>query len=86
MLANELHIGRRDLNGSYDDGGLVDLNSAPVAVIAQICGIPVEVATTIVEFRDQRGQPFANVDELFVLADLPVSAWDRIRDRAVLLS
>jgi DNA uptake protein ComE-like DNA-binding protein len=86
LLANELHIGRPDLTRAYDDGGLVDLNSAPADVIAEVCGIPAEVAATIVEFRDRRDQPFANADELFVMADLPVSTWDRIRDRAVLLS
>jgi DNA uptake protein ComE-like DNA-binding protein len=85
LLADELRIGRPDLAGRYDDGGLVDLNSAPADVIAQICGIPAVVANAIVEFRDRRAQPFTNVDELFVMADLPVSTWDRIRDRAVLL-
>jgi DNA uptake protein ComE-like DNA-binding protein len=86
LLATELHIGRPDLTGDYDDGGLVDLNSAPADVIAEVCGIPAAVAATIVEFRAEREQPFANADELFVMADLPVSTWDRIRDRGVLLS
>jgi hypothetical protein len=85
LLAKELHIGRPDLTGDYNDGGLVDLNSAPADVIAQICDIPAEIAGTIVEFRDRSGQAFTNADELFVMADLPVSTWDRIRDRAVLL-
>lgn len=85
LLARELHIGRPDMARSYDDGGLVDLNSAPAEVIAEKCGIPGELAATIVDVRNQRGEPFANVDELFVVADLPVSTWDRIRDRAVLL-
>lgn len=85
LLARELHIGRPDMSRDYDDGGLIDLNSAPAAVIAEVCGIPAEVATAIVAARTDRGAPFANVDELFVVTDLPVSAWDRIRDRAVLL-
>ena len=85
LLARELHIGRPDMTRTYDDGGLVDLNSAPAEAIANMCGIPVDVAVTITGARDQRGEPFANVDELFVLVDPPVSTWDRIRDRAVLL-
>lgn len=85
LLARELHIGRPDLTRSYDDGGLVDLNGAPAHVIARVCGIPLDVATTIVDVRNGRGQPFSNVDELFVLADLAVTEWDRIRDRAVLI-
>jgi hypothetical protein len=85
LLARELHIGRPDLTRTYDDGGLVDLNSAPAKVIAETCGIPTEVAATIVDARNQRGEPFSNVDELFVITDLPVTTWDRIRDRAVLL-
>jgi hypothetical protein len=85
LLARELHIGRPDLTRTYDDGGLVDLNSAPAKVIAETCGIPTEVAATIVDARNQRSEPFSNVDELFVITDLPVTTWDRIRDRAVLL-
>ncbi len=85
LLARELHIGRSGVNSTYDDGGLVDLNSAPAEVIADTCGIPVDVAVTIVDARDDRGEPFANVDELFVMVSVPVSMWDRIRDRAVLL-
>lgn len=86
LLARELHIGRPDLPRTYDDGGLVDLNSAPAEVIAKACDVPAGVATAIVSTRESRGEPFTNVDELFVLADLPVATWDRIRDRAVLLS
>jgi hypothetical protein len=86
LLARELHIGRPDMTRTYDDGGLADLNSAPAEVIADMCGIPVAVAVTITDARYQRGEPFANVDELFVMVSPPVSTWDRIRDRAVLLS
>lgn len=85
LLARELRIGRPDLARSYDDGGLVDLNNAPAAVIAEACGIPADVAGAIVDARDRRGEPFSTVDELLVLADLPVNTWDHIRDRAVLL-
>ncbi|HEX3788312.1 MAG TPA: helix-hairpin-helix domain-containing protein [Pseudonocardiaceae bacterium] len=86
MLARELHVGRPDLARTYDDGGLVDLNTAPAHTIADVCGIPPEVGAAIVEARGRHGGSFANVDELLVIADLPTTTWDSIRDRAVLLS
>ncbi|HJP74850.1 MAG TPA: helix-hairpin-helix domain-containing protein [Pseudonocardiaceae bacterium] len=85
LLAQDLRVGRPDLEPEYDDGGLVDLNNAPAATIASVCGIKRALATAIVELREQHGA-FASVDEMLVLGDLPVSVWDRIRDRAVLLN
>jgi len=84
LLARELRIGRPDLTRDYDDGGLVDLNSAPAATIAQWCEIPLPAAEEIVRARQDAG--FATVDELLVMVTVPVSAWDRIRDRGLTLS
>jgi DNA uptake protein ComE-like DNA-binding protein len=50
-----------------------------------VCRIKPADAKAIVELREERGG-FANVDEMLVLVDLPVSAWDRIRDRAITTS
>ncbi|GAA5169770.1 hypothetical protein [Amycolatopsis dongchuanensis] len=44
LLAKELGIGRPDLERGYDDGGLVDLNSAPAEVLARICELTPEQA------------------------------------------
>jgi competence ComEA-like helix-hairpin-helix protein len=85
VLAQDLGVGRPDLGREYDDGGLVDINSAQAKDIATRCGIDLAQAEAIVELRDERGG-FANVDEMLVLVDLPVSAWDRIRDRAIIAS
>jgi hypothetical protein len=85
LMAHELHIGRPDLSHSYDDGGLVDLNSAPAPVIAQVCGIELDVATLIVDARS-RGVSFAAVEDVFAFADIPYPLWDRIRDRAVVIA
>lgn len=85
LIAQDLRVGRPDLNPEYDDGGLVDLNNAPAATIASVCGIGLAAATAIVELREKHGA-FANVDEMLVLGNLPLSTWDRIRDRAVLLN
>ncbi len=83
-LARELRIGRPDLPREYDDGGLVDLNSAPAAQIARRCDIPRELAERIVAAR-RAGAPFARVDDAFTYTDIPVGLWDRIRERAVAL-
>lgn len=84
-MARELRIGRPDLPRRYDDGGLVDLNSAPAPVIADVCGIDLEPAHRIVAAR-QAGVPFATVEDVFSAVDLPYPLWDRIRDRAVVVT
>lgn len=81
LMARELGIGRPDLAGDYDDGGLVDLASAPEPVIAEVCGLTPEQAAEIVSVRDT----LVTVDDVFSMVDLPVSTWDRIRDRAVVI-
>lgn len=85
LLARELRIGRPDIAREYDDGGLVDVNSAPAHVIAEVCGIPADAAAKIVNERDRQGGQFSNVDEIFIMTDMPVSQWDRVRDRAIAL-
>ncbi|SDC27242.1 hypothetical protein [Actinokineospora iranica] len=81
LMARELHIGRPDLDTTYDDGGLVDLATAPAPVIAEVCGLTAEESDRIAAARGT----FTNIDELLVLTDLPVHTWDRIRDRAVIV-
>jgi hypothetical protein len=84
QMARELHIGRPDLRRAYDDGGLVDLNHAPPQAIAAVCGIDPAVATLITAAR-ARGIPFASVDDVLAVVDVPYPLWDRIRDRAVVV-
>ncbi len=64
-LARQLGIGRPDLRRSYDDGGLVDVNSAPAAVLATLPGMTFELAEQAVEMRRSRG-PFVSADDLSV--------------------
>lgn len=85
-LARDLRIGRPDLPRQYDDGGLVDINTAPPSVIAHYCGIDDRAARQIERARSQRSIPFQSVDELLVFAELDVSLWDLIRERAVVYS
>lgn len=83
LLAHELRLGRPDLPRTYDDGGLVDLNTAPAHVIARTCGIEPEHAERIVACRS--AGRFAAVDDVLVWADLPYEVWDFVRDRGVVL-
>ncbi|MGI5504190.1 ComEA family DNA-binding protein [Lentzea sp. CA-135723] len=82
-LARDLRIGRPDLPRQYDDGGLVDINTAPAAVIAQCCGLDEVAARQIERARSRHSVPFSSVDELLVFAELDVNAWNVVRDRAV---
>jgi hypothetical protein len=85
LLARDLRIGRPDLGTAYDDGGLVDLNSAPPEVIARVCGIDLAAAAGIVATRCAVGW-FGAVDDVFALGNVPLPLWDRIRDRAVVIT
>jgi hypothetical protein len=83
-MARDLRIGRPDLPRAYDDGGLVDLNSAPPSVIADVCEIELAVATLIADARAPL--PFTTIDDVFSLVDIPYPLWDRIRDRAIVIA
>ncbi|GGM12148.1 BTAD domain-containing putative transcriptional regulator [Dactylosporangium sucinum] len=62
-IARELRIGRPDLSRTFDDGGLVDINTAPETIIASLHGIGPDDAQRIVADRYLRG-PLTSVDEL----------------------
>lgn len=84
LIARELRIGRPDLPGDYDDGGLVDLNNAPAAMIATACELTPQTADGIVTARIKCGG-FLTVEDLFSMADIPIGAWDMVRDRGVVI-
>jgi hypothetical protein len=82
-LARSLGIGRPDLGRGYDDGGLIDLNTAPAPVIAQVCGLDAALAEAIVAARLRQGGVFYNVDELLIAVRMPPSMEGELRERAV---
>lgn len=82
LIARDLRIGRPDLARNYDDGGLVDLNNAPAAVIASVCGLDTATAEVIVDIRTTVGG-LAAVDDVATV--VPYAALDRVRDRAIVL-
>jgi hypothetical protein len=82
-MARELGIGRPDLGRGFDDGGLVDINSAPAPVIARVCGLDQRQAEAIVAARTARGGSYFNLGELFVDLPLPESVQGTLTEHAV---
>lgn len=83
-MAYELGIGRPDVERTYDDGGLVDLNnvSADGLVLALRWDRP--VAEAYVSGRDLRGG-YASWDEVSALSGLELVLVERDAERLVLL-
>jgi hypothetical protein len=83
-LARDLRIGRPDLPRDYDDGGLVDVNHVPAAVLVSHLGLTESEARGVVAARDHLGL-FLDVDDLENLAEISPRTLDAIRDRVVVL-
>jgi hypothetical protein len=81
-MARELGIGRPDLRRDFDDGGLVDVNHAPAAVLATLPGLTPELAAKAVELRASRG-PFVSADELSLALALPPDAVPALADLTI---
>ncbi len=84
VLARDLGIGRPDLGRGYDDGGLVDVNSAPAEVIERVCMIDRSHALAIVAAREARGGYFT-VDEVPVYVHLPAHSAGQVQERGITL-
>lgn len=82
-LARELGIGRPDLRRGYDDGGLLDINTSPAALIADVVDIDLAYAEAIVAARERRGGNFFNVSEVLVDVDLPLHVRQQLEERAI---
>lgn len=83
-LAHDLRIGRPDLTRTYDDGGLIDVNHVPEAILVSHLGFSLDQARTVVDARGRIGG-FLNPDDLCSHAGLPIAQLDAMRDRIVLL-
>ena len=81
---HELGIGRPDLDGPFDDGGLVDVNHSPAEVLCELPGIDRGIADRIVSTRSELGG-FTSLDEMSVTLDLPPAKLDAISDRLLFL-
>ena len=80
-LARAAEIGRR---GGFDEGGVVDVNHAPVEDIADLPGIDAATARRIVAVRDDVGG-FSSLEDLGLTMDLSGDVVERLRGRVVCL-
>ena len=83
-LARDLRIGRPDLTRQYDDGGLVDVDHVPEAVLVSHLGFSRDEARSVITARDHLGG-FTSADEICGFAAVPPQALDAVRDRIVTL-
>jgi hypothetical protein len=81
-MARDLRIGRPDLERQYDDGGLVDVNSAPAEAMSRWLGLSPAESAQVVTAREQLGR-FQHPDDLLTLAELDPATYDRVSDRIV---
>ncbi|NEA30941.1 helix-hairpin-helix domain-containing protein [Streptomyces sp. SID13031] len=82
--ARALGIGRPDLPRQFDDGGLIDVNDAPVDLLDTLPGITGRQAAAIVASRTQQGR-FRLVDELWTRELLPTQLAPQLADRLVVI-
>jgi hypothetical protein len=80
--ARSMSVGRPDLQRTYDDGGLLDLNSLPVEALVSF-GVPVDEAARIVNAR-QVGT-FSTLNEVAMRCNLTRNTVARLRETAVFL-
>ena len=81
--ARRLGIGRPDLRHSFD-AGLIDVNSAPVEVVAQLPDVNRKLAERIVEIREEING-FSSLADFGQVLDLDGHHVDRLREVAVFL-
>jgi DNA uptake protein ComE-like DNA-binding protein len=81
-LATELGIGRPDLSRTYDDGGLIDVNHVPLALIEQLPGVDGELALRISDVRSDVGG-FDSIDDMEILLNLPPGILPDVRGRLI---
>ncbi|SDD50173.1 helix-hairpin-helix domain-containing protein [Glycomyces harbinensis] len=83
-LAKRNGVGRPDLARHLDDGGLVDLNHAPVEVLRDLPGFNESTARQVRERVETLG-PFQNLDEVILEADVAPGFERHLREYAVLI-
>ncbi|MBO4209474.1 AfsR/SARP family transcriptional regulator [Micromonospora echinofusca] len=76
---HELHIGRPDLPRTFDDGGLIDINAVPDAVLAGLPGLTPAQRHQVVLDRWLRG-PYSSMEELAGRCLLPPTLTDSLRE------
>jgi DNA uptake protein ComE-like DNA-binding protein len=84
MLAKRLGIGRPDLPRQFDDGGLVDLNHAPLPVLTTLPGVTERSARQIQDWVEQSG-PFGSLGEVMLVIEISPSFEHHLREYCVFI-
>jgi hypothetical protein len=82
-MARELGIGRPDLHLGYDDGGLVDINTATAESLSQLCGIAPNRAGEIVAARQARGGTYFSIGEVLIDVALPPGEQETLQEHGI---
>jgi hypothetical protein len=72
-------IGRPDLPRAYDDGGLVDVNHVPAAILVSGLGLTEDEMRDVMAARRKIGR-FGSADELCAYTQLSPGRVDEFRD------
>ncbi|WP_051393727.1 ComEA family DNA-binding protein [Glycomyces arizonensis] len=84
MLARRLAIGRPDLPRQFDDGGLVDLNHAPVHVLTSLPGVT-EASARQIRDRVERSGPFESLGEVLLVVEISPTFEHHLREYVVFI-
>ncbi|PRY61107.1 ComEA family DNA-binding protein [Glycomyces artemisiae] len=84
MLAKRLAIGRPDLPRQFDDGGLVDVNHAPLHVLTSLPGVTERSARQILEWVERSG-PFASLGEVMLVIEISPTFEHHLREYCVFI-
>lgn len=84
MLAKRLAIGRPDLPRQFDDGGLVDVNHAPLHVLTSLPGVTERSARQIQEWVERSG-PFASLGEVMLVIEISPTFEHHLREYCVFI-
>ena len=84
MLAKRLAIGRPDLPRQFDDGGLVDLNHAPVHVLTTLPGVT-ETSARQIRDRVERFGPFQSLGEVLLVIEISPTFEHHLREYVVFI-
>jgi hypothetical protein len=84
MLAKRLGIGRPDLPRQFDDGGLVDLNHAPLHVLVSLPGVTERSARQIQDWVERSG-PFGSLGEVMLVIEISPTFEHHLREYCVFI-
>ncbi|GAA1693494.1 hypothetical protein GCM10009830_46650 [Glycomyces endophyticus] len=84
MLAKRLAIGRPDLPRQFDDGGLVDVNHAPLHLLTSLPGVTERSARQIQEWVERSG-PFASLGEVMLVIEISPTFEHHLREYCVFI-